>query len=347
MWSKNLFDAEVAVDYFFETCYAAGNSCPLRSSKDTSGRSIQDRVAKFLDEISERPGIWVDEGFSEVITAQAIRALFLIPLYKPIPNFEQLSNSLKNVLEGNYTSAVYDLAKYGPVATDLCRSLDDGEEKVDYEWVFERAMTYMCNDSPDLSHVSNSKLQRYIAQLRDLSPTIGTYWAQFSLTCSGWNVRPEWQFTGPYGRNVSQDTSQASSMAGNRYAKPRARQETQNPLKHGSNDGNNPILFLSSKTDPVTPVRNAFAMSALHPGSSVVVQDSVGHCALYSAPSECTKKIVAAYFAYGTMPKDGLICEPDCRPWQSGGECQAFGKMSLNRVARNTKASRGRLPLMP
>ncbi|CAI4216132.1 unnamed protein product [Parascedosporium putredinis] len=62
---------------------------------------------------------------------------------------------------------------------------------------------------------------------------------------------------------------------------------------------------------PRHPVRNAFAMSARHPGSSVVIQESLGHCALASGVSRCTADIVRTYFETGQVPESGTVCEED------------------------------------
>ncbi|KAH6640234.1 TAP-like protein-domain-containing protein [Chaetomium tenue] len=75
-----------------------------------------------------------------------------------------------------------------------------------------------------------------------------------------------------------------------------------------------PLLILSSRTDHVTPLANAHRLSSLHGGSAVVVQESVGHGALISAVSQCTWELVRAYFRTGAVPRNGTVCEADCRP---------------------------------
>jgi hypothetical protein len=50
-----------------------------------------------------------------------------------------------------------------------------------------------------------------------------------------------------------------------------------------------------------------------------LTQRSAGHCALYSAPSECTKRVVREYMATGVLPREGTECEPDCVAW---GVCE-------------------------
>ena len=115
---------------------------------------------------------------------------------------------------------------------------------------------------------------KYVKRLLKDSPTFGDHWADIRLPCVGWRVRPKWRFTGPFG---------APGPKGNGLVKGRMAA---------------PVLFTSSRVDPVTPLRNAYAMSKLFPGSSVVVQESVGHCS-ETSPSVCMKKIIETYFDTG------------------------------------------------
>lgn len=60
-------------------------------------------------------------------------------------------------------------------------------------------------------------------------------------------------------------------------------------------------------------------MAANRPGAKVVVQGSMGHTAILSAYSECTKKIVAEYFDSGKLPDEKETSyETECGPWDEG-----------------------------
>jgi len=72
------------------------------------------------------------------------------------------------------------------------------------------------------------------------------------------------------------------------------------------------MLILSARYDHATPLENAFALSRMHEGSAVVVQESVGHVALSVSTSECTAKIVREYFDTGRLPVNGTSCAADC-----------------------------------
>lgn len=115
--------------------------------------------------------------------------------------------------------------------------------------------------------------------------------AGLPLTCAGWQARPKYRFTGPF-RTPAPDPSNVDG-------RPSA-----------------PLLLLSSLYDPVTPLESAYKVSKGHPGSRVLVQNSVGHCTLLSGPSECTRNVVRAYMENGRLPEEGKECQGDCVPWE-------------------------------
>lgn len=50
-------------------------------------------------------------------------------------------------------------------------------------------------------------------------------------------------------------------------------------------------------------------MSSRFPGSTVLVQDSAGHCSI-STPTPCTFKHIRAYYQTGVVPKTNTFCVP-------------------------------------
>ncbi|SPO06306.1 related to hydrolases or acyltransferases (alpha/beta hydrolase superfamily) [Cephalotrichum gorgonifer] len=72
----------------------------------------------------------------------------------------------------------------------------------------------------------------------------------------------------------------------------------------------NPILFIGNTYDPVTPLVSAQNMSAGFEGSVVLQHNGFGHLSIVQ-PSNCTNEIIAQYFADGTLPKEGTVCEPN------------------------------------
>ena len=62
-----------------------------------------------------------------------------------------------------------------------------------------------------------------------------------------------------------------------------------------------PLLFLSGRRDPVTPLRAALKMARKFAGAGLVEQASDGHCTL-ACGSPCTARHVRAYLDDGVVP---------------------------------------------
>ena len=157
-----------------------------------------------------------------------------------------------------------------------------------YTWSLDAALPYICGDGDDLSNATIHYLTNYVRRLKNDSPTLGATWAEFGFQCSGWRIRP-WRHTGPFARG---DASYSvlkleSTIPVNSVLQEQFLLDTSHPRAQTA-----PVIFLSRTTDAITPLYKAFAMSALQPGPSVVIQSPVGHCATYSSPSSCTKKVV-------------------------------------------------------
>ncbi|KAK8869317.1 TAP-like protein-domain-containing protein [Apiospora arundinis] len=65
-----------------------------------------------------------------------------------------------------------------------------------------------------------------------------------------------------------------------------------------------PILFVSSRYDPATPLANALAMVKVHPGSRVLIQEKAGHGSLF-LPGRCREDYIKKYLATGKLPPGG------------------------------------------
>jgi len=140
-------------------------------------------------------------------------------------------------------------------------------------------MMILCGDGEHATHSTITDFEQHWQLLQSISPTSGSIWAILRLRCSHWHIRPVHRFTGTFGANTS-----------------------------------NPILFLSTTADPVTPLNSARIMHGRFPGSGLLVQDSAGHCTL-SAASPCVVRAVREYFQYGRLPKPGTLCVPPLSPF--------------------------------
>lgn len=120
------------------------------------------------------------------------------------------------------------------------------------------------------------QVSRIVAEYEALSPTLGDLQAAaIAIPCSRWKMRAKERYTGAF-ENI----------------------QTANPL-----------LFVGNTFDPLTPLISAKNASAAFPGSRVLQSNSYGHTSL-SQPSLCIAKWIRSYFTNGTLPSDGVICEP-------------------------------------
>lgn len=287
-WKTNLQDTEKIVDYFYKTCFTSGEKCALSRSSDKKWEDIRDRVDQFIKQLDDAPVSVLDGKITNILTGYDVTLSFKGPLYSPYERFKRLAESLSAAIEGNYTallgSATASIPKLDqicahPNATGPQSAFNDGGQAV------------ICGDGEDSTNVTLAEYQAYVSELESQSPTFGGYWSQIRFACTAWGVRPKWRFPGPF-QTPEHD---AALVEG----KPAA-----------------PLLFLSSRLDPVTPLRNAWKMSKGHPGSAVVIQESIGHCALATS-SQCTKKIIQEYLEHGVLPESGTVCQPDCDVWDS------------------------------
>lgn len=101
-----------------------------------------------------------------------------------------------------------------------------------------------------------------------------------------------------------------------------------------------PLLFISNRADPVTPLFAGLKMAKKFVNAGLIEQESEGHCSI-SAVSKCTIDKVRAYYKEGKVPSppvpgkkgkelvDGKWerCEADEWPWHpyDGDEYVAQG----------------------
>ncbi|KII91672.1 hypothetical protein PLICRDRAFT_517007 [Plicaturopsis crispa FD-325 SS-3] len=134
-----------------------------------------------------------------------------------------------------------------------------------------------CSDDP----VSNSTadFDAYFAEALKESPHAAGVFAQDRLVCSDWTVKAKHRFAGPFTANTS-----------------------------------SPIFVVTNILDPSCPSVTARRVHARFPGSGLLVQNSTGHVA-FGTPSACTAAAVQGYFANGTLPANGTVCQPDELPF--------------------------------
>lgn len=299
-WLRNLWDTEKIVRYFYDACFEAGDDCPLWSERDTSSEDIQGRIEKLISDLDRKPKVVIakDQASSiRVITGHDVRLVFRDPVYSPWPTaFRRLATALAEALNGNFSLIGPDTYPSVPLQ-DACgrnsKSPGDAQSAIRCG----DARYFNSEDRPIGANLSF--WQNYVDEVASQSPTLGPFWASIASKCAGWRIEPKWGFKGPWTTPPADSGLEGDAPAA-------------------------PILFTSSRLDPVTPLENAFRMSSDHPGSSVLVLDTVGHCAEGNGWSECFNKAIRAYLDDGILPENGTVCaDTTCKPFVEGGDCQA------------------------
>lgn len=288
-----MVDFGAVVDGFYSACFAAKSACALYDSTvDSTPDSIRARVDALAANLTSSPAVVFTGPVPSIIKGSHLRSLFLGPLYSPMgATSPMLANVLASALTGNLTALA---AAVQMPTSGLCDA--DAAAPAKYAWQPEAGTAVRCGDGADVTNTTNTQWRATLANVRRTQPHTPDWWVDFwmgaQLQCREWPARPHWRFTGPYGSPDADSTGKSDG-------RPTA-----------------PVLFLGSRLDPATPLRGTVQAARAHAGARVVVQNSTGHCATLSAPSECTKDMVGAYMANGTMPDEGTVCEEACKPFE-------------------------------
>ncbi|KAK2042312.1 hypothetical protein LZ31DRAFT_470572 [Colletotrichum somersetense] len=300
-WTTNLQDTEKVVAFFYTTCFTSGRKCALSRPSDGKWQDIRDRVNQLIKRLDDSPVSVLDGKLTKILTGYDVTVSFVRPLYTPYEDFTKLAEKINSAIEGNYTALIDTAAADIPKLDDACPRLNSSAPP---NAVGDGTQAILCSDGEDSTNLTIADYRAYISKLESQSPTFAGYWSQIRFSCMGWGVRPKWRFTGPF---TTPDPDPAVVEG-----KPAA-----------------PLLFLTSRLDPVTPLRNARKESERHPGSAVVIQESVGHCTSPTI-SSCITRVIREYLEHGIVPKSGTVCQSDCDVWD-GGACLRSGMGTVTR----------------
>lgn len=327
-WDESALDTHHAINYFYQTCFRAGPKCPLRSDADSSWHAIQHRVDALVARLDEDPvpGATVD-GPEVVIDGSDVLGLLFGQMYSPLDFFESLAWTLAEAVGGNYTRLLGELVPpmrdgdadeeaYGGddhTQPDAQRHADRAAAAIlrSYTWMAETFSSVACGDTHNLGSYPLSHWQYKLQKLQARYPRLGVLIADQTIKCAGWQSHPKDRFAGPF-RSPAPGPGPASDADD-------ADETDESELGLGLGRPSAPLLLLSNLYDPITPLDSARVVARSHPRSRVLVQNSVGHCTLLASPSECTRRVMQAYMANGTMPDEGLVCEGDCVPFEECG----------------------------
>ncbi|KAF2099798.1 hypothetical protein NA57DRAFT_55739 [Rhizodiscina lignyota] len=137
----------------------------------------------------------------------------------------------------------------------------------------------LCSDQGNKWY--NKTLQDWRPPLKELEDEsiIGEVWSRSALGCSGWSIKSNDIFTGPFGGDTA-----------------------------------TPILFVSNTYDPVTPIENSFSSAPNYKDAQVPTVDGMGHTSS-SSYNLCGFAKVRAYFQTNQLPGNDSFCPLEAGPF--------------------------------
>ena len=239
------------------------------SLHDSSPDRIRERYFRVLDDVSKSPVAIPLAEPPALVTRKALVSQLFYGTLKPILFFPTIADTIHALETGNQT-ALTALAPQIVKPTECkCDTTPDVSRKLDNEATFSIA----CGDG-DEKRWDERAFREYYAMLEGLSLFGAPMWAELPLQCLEWKIRPKMRWTGP--------------------------------LK--ANHTSHPIMIISARYDPVSPLADARLVQRRFGGAGLLVQESYGHCSL-SSPSLCTARYVRDYFINGTLPEEETTCE--------------------------------------
>jgi pimeloyl-ACP methyl ester carboxylesterase len=317
-WLSNLVDTDMIIGSFFKQCYEAGPvRCPLWSAEGIDG--IRKRYHGLLDKLKNDPlPVDAHDKYSaDVITVSDAMNVVRQAVYQPYEWFPKLATFFDLLTKGDGT-ALAASKQDGRISN--CRSptcASNPYSKACYSdthtgFKEELSAGILCTDGPadQLKWDSADHFAKWHV-LREQSRALGDFWAEITMYCANWNVRPSWNFS----------YADAAGTA---------------PIKTS-----HPLLFASTTRDPVTPLRNARAMQGRFEGAGLVTLEDDGHCSI-GAPSLCQARVLGRYFQSGEVPEQGKECLPDRWPFDDAVEVDEAGVGVRELVEAMEHVSRGR-----
>ena len=287
-------DTDDAVGWFFSLCHEAGLPNCAFAGNSSSADEVKQRFDDLLASLERAPVSVIDSevvAIPTIITKTRVLSLLFNTLYDPIRQFPALAYGLAG-LEKNNGSAWID------TEVALSRRSDPGPFDYNSAAAQEVLMLVTAIDAAGRYPIENVDEYLEVAEeLEELSVYAGRGYAETNaLINSGLKVvpPPSQLFSGKFALSSIPHTST----------------DTNNLAGFERTNTSNPILFINTAADPITPTSGAEHMSQYFEGSVVLVQNSVGHSST-SAPSKCTYGHVLAYLADATLPEAGTVCEAD------------------------------------
>ncbi|TBU61585.1 alpha/beta-hydrolase [Dichomitus squalens] len=245
------------------------------SLHDSSPERIRERFLRVLDEVEKSPVGVPGAEPPAIVTRKALITQLFFGSYKPLVSYPIIANTIRALETGDQNILTALAPQLVNLAECQCDAVSDLNNLADNEATYSIA----CSDS-DGTQWDEDAFREHYATLEGQSPLGAPLWAYLHMQCLEWKIRPKTRWTGSLG---AQSTS-------------------------------HPILVLSARYDPVTPLADARLVQTRFGGAGLLVQESYGHCSL-SSPSLCTARHVREYFINGTLPEEGAVCGVDELPF--------------------------------
>ncbi|OJZ83687.1 hypothetical protein ASPFODRAFT_220656 [Aspergillus luchuensis CBS 106.47] len=289
-----------ALGCFFRYCHRAGyprcafadasaNTLSTDEDETEAISYLQERLTDILADLKITP-LWTSQPSPEIITYSDVKTLLKTALYAPNDLFPILATILSDIVQRNASSmaawkaTLREETQPAHCLDSACQSSAPCREACRYGSRIELTEGIACLDlSQKLFKITQEEYSElYLQPVLESSYWIGDTFADFYMQCASWKGQGPGSFEGPIG---------AQNMS-------------------------TPILFVSNTLDPVTPLADAHAMSALFKRSVVLEQHAEGHCS-YASRSVCTEHHIKTYFRTGELPPEGTRCETETHPFSA------------------------------
>ncbi|RFU33012.1 hypothetical protein B7463_g3343, partial [Scytalidium lignicola] len=269
---KSLQFTDEAFATFFTSCHIAG---PEKCSYYT-GNSAADILNRFERTFNalDAPRAEAQNATNATIVETAlefVKQIGFLSTYYPISLYPILSDALvsfETALVNLTADALEQIV--GQIQEALPTTKNTPILIAPYtEWYPAVACTDTNGSSYGLMY---EDLEPYIRTLENQSTIGGDSWASNRVLCTGWEIKSDDRFAGPFG-----------------------------------GDTKNPILFVSNTLDPATPIYNGRKSASLFPSSRLLTIEGVGHTTI-SSLNLCAFKNIGQYFKTGLLPRENEVC---------------------------------------
>lgn len=231
------------------------------------------RVDAAIAAIDANSASAVIDGQVHVIRSEALRQLVLNMGYMPTYPLDWIAEAIVDLLNGDYEE---DVVQMTPA--------DFNSSEFRFVPMTEIGAVIRCLDIQAERPFDIAWGRDIYASMEERSPTAAPAWAILALRCAGFTLQPAYDFHGAFGSPAPDESDPDTPAA--------------------------PVLLVSSRFDPVTPLAGAWAMSRQHANSSVVIAELPGHDPFWPS-SDCMRDILREYWSYGIVPPNGTVCVPD------------------------------------